>query len=69
MIKTRYGNLYGVKDENDRLVWFPTKADAKWKLKQVYTAKVQAIAGDNKIGIGMAEDIAKLTNKYKDYIK
>ena len=69
MIKTRYGNLYGVKDEKDKMVWFPTKSEAKWKLREVYTAKLQEIASGNNINTGMAEDIARLTNKYKDYIK
>lgn len=68
MIKTRYGYTYGVENEDGKLIWFRTKKEAKYKLKQVYTAKVREITGEED-SLYMANRLAHLTNQYKDYIK
>ena len=71
MIKTRYGYTYGVEDENGKLIWYRTKKEAKYKLKQVYTAKVREITQElgEEDSLYMANRLAYLTNQYKDYIK
>ena len=68
MIKTRYGYTYGIEDENGKLIWYRTKKEAKYKLKEVYTAKVREITGEED-SLYMANRLAHLTNQYKDYIK
>jgi len=50
------------------LIWYRTKKEAKYKLKEVYTAKVREITGEED-SLYMANRLAHLTNQYKDYIK